>query len=155
MWRREVHRRAEQREQVERAASRRVMMVVGSPPPPARSPEAFSRVFGEGMEAVPGHVELTNALWEMGIEPDLKMLPDPATPRTPLAPSREAALALALAQFSTIQWANWPLSAELEAHVRQTIESRFDELFAETPNGYRSRWTEPVRDVLITWESRG
>jgi hypothetical protein len=31
---------------------------------------------GETEAIVPGHVELVNVLWEMGIEPDVRMLPD-------------------------------------------------------------------------------
>lgn len=140
---------------LEEAASRRILMVVGSPPPPGRNPETFGFIFGEAAEIVPGHVELMNVLWEMGIEPDVRMLPGPSTPRTPPAPDREAAIMVALAQFRTNQWAFWPMSPEMEAHARNTVKARFDELFDQTDAGYQSRWTEPVRDVLITWESRG
>jgi hypothetical protein len=139
---------------LEKAASRRIVMVVGSPPSPARNPETFRFVFGEAAEIVPGHVELMNVLWEMGIEPDVRMLPDPATPRTPLAPSREAAIKVALAQLLVNQWAHWPMGAELEEHARKTVDSRFEELFTRLDGGFQSRWTEPRRDVLITWESR-
>lgn len=140
---------------LELAATRRIVMVVGSPPPISRNPELFEMIFGEPSEIAPGHRELVNVLWEMGIEPDVRMLPGPSTPRTPLTPGREAAMTVALAQLRVNQWAFWPMSPEMETHARNTVEARFDELFDQTEAGYRSRWTEPVRDVLITWESRG
>jgi SAM-dependent methyltransferase len=140
-------------EGLEQAASRRVIIVVGSPPPPAKNPELFGMMFGEDSESVPGHVELMNVLWEMGIEPDVRMLPDPSTP-TPLVPTREGAIATAMSQIGVHQWANWPLGDVLEARAHEIVQARFDELFTKTDAGFRSQWTEPRHDVLITWESR-
>jgi SAM-dependent methyltransferase len=140
-------------EGLEQAASRRAIIVVGSPPPPAKNPELFRMLFGEDSESVPGHVELLNVLWEMGIEPDVRMLPNPSTP-TPLVQSREGAIAIAVSQIGGHQWANWPLGAALETRTRETVQARFPDLFTQTENGFRSRWTEPRRDVLITWDSR-
>ena len=137
----------------EKSASRRVVIVVGSPPSPAWNPETFGFVFGEAPEIVPGHVELINVLWEMGIEPDVRMLPDPATPRTPVIATRDAAVNVALAQLQINQWAFWPLGPALDEHARKSVESRFDDLFTQVDGGFQSRWTEPKRDVLITWES--
>jgi hypothetical protein len=91
----------------------------------------------------------------MGIEPDLRMLPDPSSPRTGVMPSRKAAIDVALAQLKINQWAHWPLSPGCDEHARQAVESHFADLFMPVDGGFRSRWTEPLRDVLITWESRG
>jgi len=44
---------------------------VNSPPPPSMSRAVYQHVHGEAEEVVPGHVELMNVLWELGIEPDL------------------------------------------------------------------------------------
>ena len=140
-------------EALTRAASRRVVVTVGFPPPPARSYKLFQLVYDEDSVPVPGHVELVNVLWELGVQPDVRMLPDPVM--LPVAPSREAALASALAFLRVHQWAIWPFAADLGARARERIEDRFDELFERTADGYRPRWVSPGRDVLITWETGG
>ncbi|MDP8922411.1 MAG: methyltransferase domain-containing protein [Chloroflexota bacterium] len=134
------------------SASRRVIVTVGNPPPPARNREVFRLVYGEESERVPGHVELVNVLWELGIQPDVRVLPDPTMLPVP-APSREAAIAGALLAIRTHQWAFWPLDPELEARARRIFDARFDELFEQTADGYLPRWSSPGRDVLITWET--
>jgi SAM-dependent methyltransferase len=137
-------------EKLRAAASRRVIITVGSPPPPSRNRAVFQVCYEEPSERVPGHVELINVLWELGIEPDVRMLPGPAAPLV-TAPGHEEAIQLALAQLRGHQWAFWPLDRELEARARQRIEARFDDLFERTPEGYLPRWTVPAREVLITW----
>jgi hypothetical protein len=115
--------------------------------------ELFRLVHGEAEEIVPGHVELVNVLWELGIEPDVRMLPH-STVAYPAIPARDAAIQNAIGRFGGDQWALWPLGAELEARLRQVLETRFDELFSQTPDGYAPAWITPGREVLITWESR-
>ena len=110
---------------------------------------------GEAEEIVPGHVELVNVLWEMGIEPDVRMLPDPPVLAPPAAPTREAAIQMAVTRFPSEQWALWPLDPELEGRLRRVLDARFDELFTQTPDGYtQNTWINPGREVLITWEPR-
>jgi SAM-dependent methyltransferase len=135
---------------LEAAASRRVLMTVGSPPPPSRNRDVFRVCYQEDSERVPGHVELINVLWELGIEPDVRMLP--ILPSTlAAAPTHEEAVELALVQLRGHQWAFWPLDQDLERFARQRIEEHFDELFAQTAEGCLPRWTVPAREVLITW----
>src|SRR5262249_46050359 len=137
---------------LEAAGSRRVVMTVGSPPPPSRNRAVFQVCYEEPSERVPGHVELIDVLWELGIEPDVRMLP--IVPSTMAAtPDYEAAVQLALAQLRGHQWAFWPLDPELERLARRRIEARFGELFERTPEGYQPQWTVPGREVLITWPS--
>lgn len=138
---------------LEAAASRRVLITVNSPQPPSWNRELFCLVYGEAEEIVPGHVELVNVLWEMGIEPDLRMLPD-ATAPFPSQPTREAAVQHAIGRFGGDRWALWPLGPELEARLRRALEARFDELFTSTANGYAANWITLGHEVLITWESR-
>jgi SAM-dependent methyltransferase len=141
-------------EKLEAAVTRRVLLTVNSPPAPSRNRELFRLVHGEAEEIVPGHVELVNVLWEMGIEPDVRMLPDPpAVP--PPAPTREAAVQTAIARFPSEQWALWPLGPELEARLRQVLETRFDDLFTQTADGYVPTWINLGREVLITWKRHG
>jgi hypothetical protein len=138
-------------EALERVAERRVLITVGSPPPPSRHRELFRLVHGEEEALVPGHVELVNVLWEMGIEPDVRMLPDPAGGYIP-APTREEAVRNAVARFPGEQWAHWPASPELEARVRAIVEPRAAELLVETSKGFLPRWLKRGHEVLITWE---
>lgn len=139
-------------QKLEQAGSRRVLITVGSPPPPARNGGLFGLVFGELSLSVPGYVELENVLWEMGIDPEVRMLPDRW--QAPASPTREAAVQAALVSVRGHQWAFWPLAPEVEERARQTIEASFDELFAETPEGFAPRWSGVAREVLLTWQPR-
>src|SRR4051812_14702221 len=94
------------------AASRRVLITVGSPPPPSRNRAVFQVCYDEPSEAVPGHVELVNVLWELGIEPDVRMLTLLPSSMDPV-PTHEEAVGLALAQLRGHQWAFWPLDPAL------------------------------------------
>jgi SAM-dependent methyltransferase len=137
---------------LEQVGRRRVLMTVNSPPPPAWHRVLYHLVHGETEEVVPGHVELVNVLWELGILPDVRVLQPPsATPIVP-APTREAAIAGAVARFGGDQWTFWPLGAELEHRLRHLLETHFDELFAAGPNGFIPRWITPGREILITWQ---
>lgn len=135
---------------LEAAASSRVLMTVGSPPPPSRNRAVFEVCYEEASERVPGHVELVNVLWELDIEPDVRMLPVLPSTMDPV-PTHEEAVGLALAQLRGHQWAFWPLGPDLETLARQRVEARFDALFQQTADGYVPTWTVPARDVLITW----
>ena len=98
-------------------------------------------------------MEMVNVLWELGIEPDVLM--QPVMPSTlPTVEGREPAIQLALSQLRGHQWAFWPLDSDLERLARQRIEARFDELFEQTPGGFRPRWAAPAREALITWPTR-
>jgi SAM-dependent methyltransferase len=136
---------------LERAAPRRVLITVGTPQPPSWSRKLFPLIYGEVEEIVPGHVELVNVLWELGIHPDVLMLPDTPVQYVP-SPTREAAIQGGIMRVSGEQWARWPLAPELEGRIRQTLEARFDDLFVPVEGGYVPGWINPGREVLITWE---
>jgi hypothetical protein len=139
-------------EKLERVGRRLVLLTVSSPPPPSWHRVLYHLLHGEPEEVVPGHVELVNVLWERGILPDVRVLQPPsATPIIP-APTREAAIAGAVARFGGDQWAWWPLEPELEQRLRGLLETRFDEFFAAGPNGFIPRWITPGREILITWQ---
>jgi hypothetical protein len=36
--------------------------------------------------------------------------------------------------------------------LRSVLETRFDELFAASPEGFVPRFITPGREILITWE---
>ena len=71
-------------EKLEAVASRRVLITVNSPPLPSRHRELFRLLYHEEEEIVPGPIELVNVLWELGIEPDVRMLPAPGTVLAPV-----------------------------------------------------------------------
>jgi hypothetical protein len=110
-------------------------------------------VHDETEEVVPGHVELINVLWEMGILPDIRVLPFNSARPNPIipAPTRETAIGGALVRFGGDQWTFWPLGSDLEQRLRGTLETRFDELFAAGDDGFIPRWITPGREILITW----
>ena len=137
---------------LERAGPRRVLITVNSPPPPSRNRVLYALVHGETEQVVPGHVELVNVLWELGILPDVRVLPLPLAGPMIAAPSREAAIVGAMARFGGEQWALWPMGADLDHCLRLLLETRFDELFAAVPDGFVPRWMTPGREILITWQ---
>jgi SAM-dependent methyltransferase len=137
---------------LERAGARRVLITVNSPPPPSWQRVLFHLVHGEAEEVVPGHVELANVLWELGILPDIRVMPlHAARPIIP-APTREGAIAARVAGFGGDQWALWPLKLDLEQRLRAILESRFDDLFTSGPEGFVPNFITPGREILITWQ---
>ena len=132
------------------AARRRVMMTVWSVANPNQSAPLFHLVYGEEQAAAPGHRELLPVLWDLGILPDVQVLPGvpqvqggPLGARLPQTP--EDAVQLALQG----QW----LAQQDQGRARQLIEEHFSELFAPSPEGFRLSWRQEAREVLITWET--
>ena len=132
-------------EKMAAAARRRVMITVWSVPPPAQSATLFRLIYGEEQEPVPSYRELLPVLWEMGILPDVRVLPEPfriggsgrALPRT-----REDAIDRAVQTPGM----------ENDPRARAVIEAHFDELFTPIPEGFRPTWLPDARELLITWE---
>jgi SAM-dependent methyltransferase len=137
-------------EKLQRAGSRRVLMTLNDPPPPSWNARLFEAVHAEAEEVEPGHVELANVLWEMGILPDIRALPSHAAQPVVTAPTREAAIARAIAGYRP-QWAFWPLGDALEARLREILQTRFEDWFATTADGFVPAWITPGREILFTW----
>jgi hypothetical protein len=140
-------------QKLERAGRRRVLITVNSPPPPSSQRVLYQLAHGEVEEVVPGHVELVNVLWELGVLPDIRVLPFLGATVIP-ARTREAAIASAMTRFSGDQWTLWPLGTDLEQRLRRVLEERFDELFAAGADGFNPRWMKPGREILITWQPK-
>jgi hypothetical protein len=136
---------------LEQAGRRRVLITVNSVPGPSFQRVLYQLVHGEAEEIVPGHVELINVIWELGILPDVRVLPQPTVPLPP-APSRDAAIASAIARFPGEQWGWWDLGSDLERRLRSILEARFDELFTAGPDGFIPRYVAPGREILMTWQ---
>ena len=136
---------------LEQAGRRRILITVNSVPPPSFQRVLYQLVHGEAEQVVPGHVELINVIWEMGILPDIRVSPLPTVPLAP-APGREAAIAGAIARFPGEQWGWWSLGPDLESRLRSILELRFDELYTAGPEGFIPRYITPGHEILITWQ---
>ena len=129
---------------LEDASRRRVILNMWSQPPPNRRAQTFALVNGEDQEPSPGHTHLLPVLWEMGILPDIRVMPLlPWWERYEIS-TRDEAVEVALE-------GSW-LKPEDLGHARGVIESHFDELFAATAQGFRPLWHPAMRELLITWE---
>jgi len=58
------------------ASRRRVIILLWSVPSPNQSAPLFRLVYGAEQAPAPGHRELLPVLWEMGLLPDVRVLPD-------------------------------------------------------------------------------
>ena len=128
------------------SARRRVMMTVWSEPAPNRNAWIIRLVYGEEQALVPGHRELLPVLWDMGVLPDVRVLPAPPWWEAVVTPSREEAVE----QASDGRW----LKPEDKDEARKIIELHFDELFSHSSAGFSPKWRPEMRELLITWDTR-
>lgn len=132
-------------EKLAAAARRRVMITLWNEPPPCRGAPLFKLAHGEEQVQLPGFRQLLPVLWEMDILPDVLVLPDAPWWENAVYPSREDAL----------EWAvdgPW-LRAEDRERAAVIFRNNFDEMFVSGPEGFRPRWQQPMRELLITWET--
>ena len=132
-------------EKMQSAARRRVMILVWSEPPPNRGAGLFHRVFGEPLAPRPGHRNLLPVLWDMGILPDIKVLPAPTWWEDWHYATREEAI-------ESVIFGRWSGEPE-QQRAKRIFEEQFDELFEPEGDGYRAIWRKPMREMLITWET--
>lgn len=135
---------------LESAARRRVIIVVSSIPPPNHFAKVFQLVYGEQLERSPGHTDLLPVLWEMGILPDVVVLPNATTngcvpveynlPQTP----QDA--------VDDVMGGVWLNPADTE-RARKLISGRLDEFFHQGPEGFTPSWRPTTQQMLITWEN--
>ncbi len=133
---------------MEAAANRRVLITVRSVPGPDLRAKLFHLVYGEEQQPSPGYRELLPVLWEMGILPNVQVLPgsrrggsrDANLPQT-----RKGAVGMALQ-------GSW-LRPEDQERARGLIECHCEELFTEGPNGFHPLWQLEARELLITWRT--
>jgi hypothetical protein len=131
------------------ASRRRVLLTLWSVPSPNQSAPLFRLVYGEEQAPAPGHRELLPVLWEMGILPDVYVLPD-----VPLIPGATRQV-LPQTPQDAVHWAlqgRW-LRPDDQARARDLVEAHFHELFAQGPGGFRPLWYREARQLLITWET--
>jgi hypothetical protein len=131
--------------QLEAAASRRVMITIWSEPPPNRRAKLFQLVYGEEQAALPGQAQLLPVLWDMGILPDVHVLPESPWWENERPPTREDAVKLVLEDRV--------IRPEDRDRAAPLIESHFDELFSPSEAGFVPQWRADMRELLITWET--
>ena len=134
---------------LEAAARRRVLITIWSIANPMHNAVLYKMVYGEEQALVPGHRQLLPALWEMGILPDVRFLPQgtifdgvavmPSFPQT-----KEEAVGMAKAGI-------W-LAPHHQDRGDVVIRENFDVLFREEAEGFIPQWLPDARQVLITWE---
>lgn len=128
------------------AASRRVMIVVWRPTPGDMGAMLRRVVLGENPPCWPGLPELAAVLWEMGLLPEIRPLPEPPWWLTDAERGLSDTDAIALA----MRW----LDTDDDA-TGQSISDNLERLFERTDAGLTPRWLSQSRAVLLTWETGG
>lgn len=129
-------------EKMQRSARRRVAVLLWAVPPPNRNAALFELAWERPLTPVPGHRELLPVLWDMGILPDVRVLPESfAWPET-LPASRAEAVRFALDA----------VRAPRDGGAAARVESQLEALFATDATGrYAPRWRPDAPGMLITW----
>lgn len=130
---------------LDRAAARRMAIWIWSPTPPARNARLFEIACGVELARAPDHRELLPVLWEEGLLPEVRLLPEAfAWPERVEPPvSADEAVAFALDEVEALEVAG------AEARVR----AHLDELFTrDADGGWRPAWRPRLQGLLITWQ---
>lgn len=128
------------------SASRRVIICIWRPTPGDMDNELRRVLFGERPSPWPGLPDLAAVLWEMGLLPDIQVIPQAPwwIPEADGGLSDDQAVSLAMARL------------ELDDEpTRREIEANRAHLFERAPDGLSPRWLSGAREVVITWETRG
>ena len=128
------------------AAARRVMITVWRPTPGDCDAELRRIILGEALPRWPGLSELAAVLWEMDLLPHIRPLPEPPwwIPETGGGLTIEQAADLAMGRLDTQDDA-----------VHRRVMANLAPLFDRNAGGLTPRWLNPMREVLLTWETGG
>jgi len=129
-------------EKLNREMRRRVIVCVWSTPPPMRNAPLFELAHREPQARCPGHRELLDVLWDMGLLPDVRVLPGPFTRHG--AKSPEAVID---------GWLQDTMPRDPDT-CRARLEPHIAELTEQTESGYIARRPAAMREMLITWQTR-
>lgn len=128
---------------MEEMAERRVIINLWSVPPCDQNAAIFRLVYREEKKTAPGHRYLLPVIWELGILPDVQVLPG-AFREGELPQTIDAAVQEAMRG----QWLH-PKDRDFATNL---ILEHFEEHYELTSQGYRSLWQEESRELLISWE---
>ena len=126
------------------AAARRVMITLWRPTPGDMGTLLRRVLHDETPAPWPGLPELAAVLWEMGLLPEIRPLPEEPWWLTDAERNLSDADAIALA----LRW----LDTDDEA-ARRSVSANLEQLFERTDAGLTPRWLNQPRAVLITWET--
>jgi hypothetical protein len=133
--------------QMEAVASRRVMITIWSEPPPNRRSKLFQLVYGEDQAALPGQAQLLPVLWDMGILPDVQVMPESPWWENQCPSTREEAIKMVVEDRV--------IKPDDRERAQSVFETHFNELFTPREAGFVPQWRKEMREVLITWETGG
>jgi SAM-dependent methyltransferase len=134
-------------EKLQAVARRRVVININSVPTPNVGADIFALLHGEPQALVPGYRQLLPALWEMGMLPDVRAL-------APLRADRRGTMAVLSREAAIESLTLNPMVVPGDAdRLRELGAAHFDELFQPAEGGYVRRASEPIRPMLITWET--
>ncbi len=131
--------------QLEAAASRRVMISIWSYPPPNRREKLFELVYGEEQKILPGQAQLLPVLWNMGILPNVQVLPELPWWENKRPLTREEAVKM-IVEDRAVKLVD-------RGRAKALFETRFDELFTPSGEGFVPLWRLDMSELLITWET--
>ena len=132
--------------QLEITASRRVMITIWSEPPPNRNGKIFQLVYGEMQSLLPGQAQLMPVLWDMGIFPDVYVLPE--------CPWWDNQRSLVKDEAVEMVLEDRVIRPEDRDRARSLIEDNFDRLFSSSEIGFHPLCRSDIRELLITWETK-
>ena len=129
-----------------RAAARRVLLTVWHPAPGDFDSELRRIVLGEAPPPWPGLPELAAVLWEMGLLPHIRPLPELPwwLPETAGGLTEPQAVDLAMRRLE-----------RTDDGTRAAVSANLTRLFEETPHGLAPRWLAHAREILLTWPTGG
>lgn len=128
------------------SAARRVIIQLWRPTPGDMGSLLRSVVFGETPPRWPGLPELAAVLWEMGLLPEIRPMPDEPWWLTDAERGLSDADAIALA----IRW------LDTDDHgAQRSVSENLERLFERTSAGLTARWLSQPRAVLLTWDTGG
>ena len=128
------------------SASRRVIICVWRPAPGDMASDLRELATGQRPPRWPALPELAAVLWEMGLLPDIRVLPD--------EPWWLADDERNLSEQDAIDLAMRWLDSE-DGDVRATVSRNLDQVFSRGPEGLTPRWLSEPRAALLTWETGG
>ena len=107
-------------------------------------------IHGEPAIAWPDQRLLMAVLWEMGLVPEIRIVPGFLDGEFPLPRTREEVISAVVGRLAPNV-----LGAPDEARIRAIVDEHFDEHFVETPDGfhglYGAKDPRDERHLLFTW----
>jgi SAM-dependent methyltransferase len=131
-------------EKLTTVARKRVAIVIHSVAPPGLHDDVFRILCDESVEAGPGHRELLPVLWDLGLLPEVHVLPRDSNPSYP---TREAAIAGTQAALGAIVG----VDVAGDAALRARLQARFEDLYRPTAAGFERLLPATHRVLVIAW----